>query len=270
MDLLFSPSTRTLSCRSAFLYFACTCVDAHPRRPVCAQAFVGARWRRKLTLEQAAASGARWSVSGIDVHAPSGSAAMEALDELMPGGAERHVTGCWISSVGNDTPTHYDAFGPHNIHLVCSGEKAACIFAPAEAERLYCYGGPRYLTRYAAGVDPSRPDMRRFPKYAEVCGLQATLQAGDALFIPAFWWHHFHHTGAVNLSLTRWFYQPPHAHPQLPRLPARVHLNCPRFLFVEPLCDALVALVRLCMWICLGLPRILWGSRRILWGSAQR
>ena len=108
------------------------------------------------------------------------------------------ATGCWISSAGCETGLHWDAFGPHNFHLV-SGEKEVFVAAPDQSEALYCGGGPRYLTRFVGVVDPMRPaDLERL-QYAECRGLRATLRAGDVL-PPAYWWHALVHTGAHNIS----------------------------------------------------------------------
>ena len=34
-----------------------------------------------------------------------------------------------------------------------------------------------------------RPDLERYPKFNRTRPLTVTLEAGDALFIPALWWH---------------------------------------------------------------------------------
>ena len=161
-----------------------------------------------MTLREAAASAARWVVSGISLSTPASVSALQAVDALTPAGSRVQKTGCWISSAGCTTDLHYDAFGPHNIHLLLAGRKRALLFAFDQAPHLYCYGGPRYLTRYAAAVDAARPDLSRFPEYAHAVGLEVTLSAGDCLFIPAYWWHHFEHLGEFNVSVTRWFDEP--------------------------------------------------------------
>ena len=147
---------------------------------------------------------------------------MDALDSIMPTDATTAATGCWISSAGCETGLHWDAFGPHNFHFLVSGEKEVFVAAPDQSEALYCGGGPRYLTRFVGVVDPMRPvDLERFPKYAECRGLRATLRAGDVLYLPAYWWHALVHTGAHNLSLTRWWTEPPSRHRRCRRCRAR-------------------------------------------------
>ena len=204
--------------------------------------FMTVSLRRKRTIDDCRASGRRWIVSGINSETPQGSDVLGALDELMPSGCTTDFTGCWISSAGCDTSLHFDAFDPDNFHFVACGAKEIVLFPPDEAENLYCFGGPRYLTRFAAAVDPFRPDMARFPRYGSVStGLRATLNAGDVVYIPAFYWHALVHTGALNLSFTRWYYAPADAQPRLPSVAARVHLNAIRMLLLEPVRDAVCA-----------------------------
>ena len=200
---------------------------------------------RRLLISEAKALSERWYISGIDLRCPAAAPAMDALDSIMPTDATTAATGCWISSAGCETGLHWDAFGPHNFHFLVSGEKEVFVAAPDQSEALYCGGGPRYLTRFVGVVDPMRPvDLERFPKYAECRGLRATLRAGDVLYLPAYWWHALVHTGAHNVSLTRWWVEPPSRHPPLPPLPARVHLNFLRYLIWEPCCAAAAAVAR--------------------------
>ena len=209
------------------------------------RASLAAHTVQRMTLADAQRLRCRWMVSGIDVGLPgSALSAMSELDGLTPSGSVVDKTGCWVSSTGCETPIHWDAFGPHNLHMVLTGSKRLVLFHPTEAAHVYCYGGPRYITRFAAAVDVARPDLVRFPKYAEANGLSATLTAGDVLFIPAFWWHHALHVDDFNVSATRWFYEDSSSHPREPAVPRSVHANGVRFLVLEPLVDALVWLVR--------------------------
>ena len=168
----------------------------------CWASFKANFWRRRMTLAEAASAGAkRWMVSGIDQRVEAGGAVelapLAALDALMPAEARTTATGCWISSAGCATGLHWDSFGPHNFHLqvcvaaalflsfACStdrhrllhlqvcGSKHFVLFDSSQAAALYCYGGLRYLLRFAAAVDFERPDLGRFPRYASAQGLEA-------------------------------------------------------------------------------------------------
>ena len=47
--------------------------------------------------------------------------------------------------------------------------------------------------------------MGRFPLFAKVRPLEATLHAGDLLYIPQFWWHHIENLTDGCVSLSFWF-----------------------------------------------------------------
>lgn len=38
-------------------------------------------------------------------------------------------------------------------------------------------------------VDIAAPDLQRFPDFVRARRIQCMLRPGDALFMPAFWWH---------------------------------------------------------------------------------
>src|SRR3546814_16133834 len=55
-------------------------------------------------------------------------------------------------------------------------------------------------------VDPLAPDRQRYPRYAraEAQALIADLEPGDAIYIPALWWHHVQATGPANMLVNYW------------------------------------------------------------------
>ncbi len=82
----------------------------------------------------------------------------------------------WVGKRGTVTPVHRDV--PHNLHVHLTGRKRWLLFAPGESSRLY------------SSVDPEHPDLGRHPRFRGATAWGATLDAGDALFIPHGWWHH--------------------------------------------------------------------------------
>ena len=58
-------------------------------------------------------------------------------------------------------------------------------------------------------VDPSDPDLIKFPRFARARALDCRVEQSDTLFVPSFWWHEVqseacpisHRNVAVNL----WF-----------------------------------------------------------------
>ena len=133
-------------------------------------------------------------------HLP-GWAAANPLDLPMGGAVPR----LWIGN-GSQTATHYD--GSTNLACVVAGQRRFTLFPPDQVGNLYL--GP--LDRTLAGppssmVDPLVPDLARYPRYAEALGhaLVADLGPGDAIFMPAIWWHHVQAFGSLNVLCNYWW-----------------------------------------------------------------
>jgi len=123
-----------------------------------------------------------------------------SLDLTLPGAKAR----VWI---GNATrvSTHYD--GSANVACVVAGRRRFLLFPPEQLENLYV--GP--LEHTLAGqpvsmVDPDAPDLNRYPRFAEAMrhALVAELGPGDAIFIPALWWHNVHASEPFNVLVNYW------------------------------------------------------------------
>lgn len=110
--------------------------------------------------------------------------------------------------IGNDSRVapHYDE--SDNIACVVGGRRRFILFPIEQVANLYV--GP--LDRTIAGqpismVDLDAPDYERFPRFAEAerHALVADLEPGDAIYIPALWWHAVHATGDVNALVNYWW-----------------------------------------------------------------
>ena len=55
-------------------------------------------------------------------------------------------------------------------------------------------------------VDFETPDLERFPALARARGLETTLEPGDVLWLPSFYWHYVRQLdeGSPNLSVNCW------------------------------------------------------------------
>lgn len=111
----------------------------------------------------------------------------------------------WIGNA-NTVATHYD-MSP-NIACVVAGRRRFTLFPPDQLPNLYI--GP--LDRTLAGppvsmVDPDAPDLDRYPRFAEAwaAARSAELGPGDAIFIPAIWWHHVRALDAFNMLVNYWW-----------------------------------------------------------------
>ena len=136
-----------------------------------------------------------------------GFGAENRLDILDPSVAPR----IWL---GNRvvTPAHFDESS--NIACVVSGRRRFTLFAPEQVANLYI--GP--LDYAPTGTPISmvsfrEPDYGRFPRFREAMAHArvADLEPGDALYIPALWWHHVESLDKLNMLVNYWWTGAPEA-----------------------------------------------------------
>lgn len=77
--------------------------------------------------------------------------------------------------------THYDVMD--NFLIQVRGRKRAVLFHPNDLEYLYMKGDKSQV------LDIDNPDLERYPDFLKATRYEATLDAGDILFIPALWFH---------------------------------------------------------------------------------
>ncbi len=95
----------------------------------------------------------------------------------------------WIGN-RTHTATHWDQ--SQNLACVVAGRRRFTLFPPEQLKNLYV--GPLEFT--LAGqpislVDIDAPDLKTYPGFSEAleAARRAELGPGDALYIPAMWWH---------------------------------------------------------------------------------
>lgn len=111
----------------------------------------------------------------------------------------------WLGNQ-NQVAAHFDS--PDNIACCVAGKRTFTLFPPAQIENLYI--GPVDLTpsgRAISLVDFSNPDFKKFPKFQEALQQAITIELnpGDALFIPALWWHHVQSHAELNMLVNYWW-----------------------------------------------------------------
>lgn len=140
------------------------------------------------------------------------------VDTCLPGfrsendlgfGARDPLVSIWL---GNRTriAAHHDL--PDNIACVAVGNRRFTLFPPEQLENLYI--GPLDFTPAGQAislVDFMKPDLQRFPKFAEAArhAQVAELGPGDAIFIPSMWWHHIEALDTLNVLVNYWWRQSP-------------------------------------------------------------
>lgn len=148
-----------------------------------------------------------------DPQAPSLYAGSAPTGEHLPGWSEANALGLELPDaqarvwIGNATrvATHYD--GSPNLACVVAGERRFLLFPPDQVSNLYVGPLDRTMARQPASmVDPDAPDLDRHPRFAEAMrhAMVAELGPGDAIFMPALWWHNIQAGGPLNVLVNYW------------------------------------------------------------------
>ncbi len=110
----------------------------------------------------------------------------------------------WFSGAGVHTWLHYDNNGCHNLNVQLHGEKRCVLFAPDDSSALDLFEPGQAVPAYNC----SRLDLESSAgaaTLARVPHFEATIRAGDLLYIPPHWLHAFWHRGAYNANINFWW-----------------------------------------------------------------
>jgi ribosomal protein L16 Arg81 hydroxylase len=88
----------------------------------------------------------------------------------------------WLAPSGNSTALHHDA-NYENLNVQVYGRKRFIIMPPGNYKHLYSH----FFSE--SPIDPREPDLSRFPRFAGIEACETTLNPGDILYLPQFWWH---------------------------------------------------------------------------------
>ena len=127
----------------------------------------------------------------------------------------------WFSSGGTTSVVHQD--GPQqNLNCVLAGKKRILMFPPGEIKKIVeddmgwvhatslssddemanTYGA------FAGRIDVDRMDLDKYPGWSHVNHYHAEIEAGDCVFIPAFWLHQVRSEGR-NVAANIWLHKIP-------------------------------------------------------------
>ena len=133
-----------------------------------------------------------------------------ALDTAQSTGI--HSCTVWMGMGGGATPMHFDAMSNFFTQLV--GRKRVLVFPPSQAYNIYPHACEHVQDSYSmvdlealgatassgeagggAGAGDVAGGCGEYPALARARGLEATLEAGDVLWLPSFYWHHVRRQG---------------------------------------------------------------------------
>jgi len=97
----------------------------------------------------------------------------------------------WFGPAGTVTPLHHDTL--MLLHTQVVGRKRWRFISPLDTPNLY-----NHFQVYSP-IDLDRPDLARFPRFAQVQVLEVVAEPGDTVFLPLAWWHQ---VAALDVSLS--------------------------------------------------------------------
>lgn len=112
----------------------------------------------------------------------------DGLSRLTDRRPEQKASGIWIGSTGVTTPLHHDAWT--GLLFQMTGSKRVLMFPPEDRANLYFtspFAATERWSTLPGRSDDADPD--RYPRFANAHRYEGQLDAGDVLFIPAFWAH---------------------------------------------------------------------------------
>jgi len=145
-------------------------------------------------------SGLKYYVAQLDIS----STLPELLDDLIfPVPVTNGAVKLWVGSGGTVSALHFDSV--NSLYAQVYGAEDFLLFAPEDTPYLYTHPSDCEAF-YFSYVNCSAPDLRRHPLYTKAQPIRVRVNAGDLLFLPAFWWHQVH---ALSISISANLWWPP-------------------------------------------------------------
>ncbi len=114
----------------------------------------------------------------------------ELVDDInfptLVNGISKNFVFMFFGCKGSVTQLHFDIDMSHVLHTSILGKKTVYLFPYDQGKNLH-----RYPFTCRSYVDIERPDFERFPGLKGVQGYKVVLEAGETLYIPSGYWHHF-------------------------------------------------------------------------------
>ena len=154
----------------------------------------------RITSESLVAEGYYFAQQPVDVFFPQLMNDIKSPDYFKEKSLSTNI---WFAGAGYITPLHYDL--AHNLFAQVTGRKRFILFAPEQTKLLYPF--PKFSPiAHFSRVNLDDPDLVKFPRFQNARPLECTVEPGDILFIPVFWWHQVY---SLNLSVSISFWSHP-------------------------------------------------------------
>jgi Cupin-like domain len=114
----------------------------------------------------------------------------------------------WFGAADNVSPLHFDQ--ARNLLCQVVGRKRIALFSPDDFENLYASPPGGAVPPHLSQVNIEAPDLARFPRLAHARRIDVTIEPGEALYIPAFWWHQVYSLDLAMSVNIWWAPEPEH------------------------------------------------------------
>lgn len=105
----------------------------------------------------------------------------------------------FFGSTGSKVLPHYDMDLSDLLHFHFHGHKNVLLFPPEQTK--YIYRIP-YSVHNLEKIDLDKPDFGKYPGLKYLDGLEATMEHGDALYMPSGYWHYIKYLdGSFSLTI---------------------------------------------------------------------
>jgi len=109
----------------------------------------------------------------------------------------------WMGAGNNRTLLHYDPWD--TLLMLADGEKKFVIFPDSESPNMYQFSAFNFKALFQGKVihskiRPLNVQTRYRKKFSRAKGFEGTLQAGEAMFVPAGFWHYVESSG-LNIGV---------------------------------------------------------------------
>jgi lysine-specific demethylase 8 len=141
----------------------------------------------------------------------------QQLPELIPDirtpehieGSAMLLTSLWMGPRGSVTPIHHDF--SDNFFVEVRGRKRVVMYAPEPEQAFYrlpfraVNGRSSWHISRVGSLDNVERD--EFPQFERAQPIDVTVEQGDVLYIPSFYWHEVHSLDSPSMSLSYWWSQ---------------------------------------------------------------